>query len=439
MKGMLIAVMALVFTSSVGAATVTVGSTEVQYEGISASEAEALGRIASAARKIYVEDFGFDMPKRIVFHVKRGPDQKLFFYTDCVDGLHLSHPESAGVLGSGTFWGICHEIGHIAFYSALYDMEWISVALGEGWPCYSAYLVVDDLCDAEPDNLWIRPSEYRKKQGIARLRDKLAAQDVDPIWRAAGKWQDLETIIGRKGFAKLFAAWQAANIDQTAPKAKVREVLLALFPDKKKALAEWWGSVSGLFVENIAPSPFKAVSIPADRLTGQPVALFYDDGTCEDKHHSTGSGPAVRFKVPSTGEWYLRSVNVYGARYGSPDSPARSFVINLCDRDMNPIAAWEQQCDNFTIDRMKWTKFEVPPTRVPGDFWIYLRFRSTPAGGVDFGLDKNAKDRSACMALLGPIRHSDPIENPGEIIEKGEWMIRVGLDCPKEADPPVGK
>ena len=106
---------------------------------------------------------------------------------------------------------------------------------------------------------------------------------------------------------------------------------------------------------------------------------------------------------------------------------------------MNLIAAWEQPCGTFPIDKMKWTRFEVPPTRVPREFWVYLRFRSTPASGVNFGLDKNAKDRSACMAILGPGRHSDPIENPTETIETGEWMIRVGLDCPKEADPPGRK
>lgn len=92
-------------------------------------QARALAETLSAARKIYAEELGFDMPETLKLSVTCGAPTNLF--NDSQDTIYLSlqslqalaPPAKSGVFN---LYGMCHELGHIAMYRALKDRDWMS-------------------------------------------------------------------------------------------------------------------------------------------------------------------------------------------------------------------------------------------------------------------------------------------------------------------------
>src|ERR1041384_7542739 len=79
------------------AATVRAPNVEVKYEGIDEKQATAIARTISAARKIYVDDLGFDMPEMIVVAVTARAGLPTRLYNDGLDRLTLSISNSASL------------------------------------------------------------------------------------------------------------------------------------------------------------------------------------------------------------------------------------------------------------------------------------------------------------------------------------------------------
>jgi len=429
-KSLSILTLLLVLPGAALAAEATASGAVVSYEkGIDVAQAQALAEVLSAARQIYVEEFGFDMPKTVRLKVRCGRDEPTRLYTDGQDHLFLSIP-SKGKLAkpsnSGVFnlYGLCHELGHIAMYRTLKDRDWMTSAAAEGWAHYAGSVVVDAVFAVKGESLWPDAYDYRV-DGTARLTKQLAAKRVSKTAKGAGQWLELESIIGRAGFVELFSAWQAADIDVAKPEAALLVAAMKMRPAKKADLEKWWESGAPLFVEKRSSSKFKAVRISASRLSGEPITLAFDDDASEGKKSIAGGGHARKFSPPGLGEWYIRAVSVYGARYGHPRPPKGTFDVALCDDQLRRIAAWKKPYGTFERGNLKWVRMEVPPTRVPKTFNVCLNFRPTATKGVFVAYDTSTKGNSV-VGTPG---------KPGSPFGQGDWMIRVELDQPKEADP----
>jgi len=288
------------------AQTAEAPNVRVSYEGIDAKQATAIAQTLSAAREIYIRDFGFDMPETIVCTVACGPKETSRLYTDGNDRVFLSlssKDKLAKPAVSGVFnlYGLCHELGHVAMYRILKDRDWMTVAAAEGWAHFTGSVVVDEVYKAKGEKLWADPYDYRA-DGTARLTKQLKSARPSDIDRGAGQWQALDAIIGRKSFVKLFAAWQDAKIDPSKPDALLA-VLTKLHPEKTAALEGWWKGASPILVEKRESSGFAKAEIAPARLAGQPLTLAGDDNTPDGKKSMAGGGHARKFSAPGEGEW----------------------------------------------------------------------------------------------------------------------------------------
>lgn len=408
--------------------TVTAPHVEVEFEGISAAQATALADTASAAWAVYTGDFGFKMPDTLRFQVTCGPQERTRLYTDGKDSLflflaapkQLDRPAQSGVFN---LYGTCHELGHIAMYRILENRDWMSGAAAEGWAHYAGSVVVDQVYAAKGEKLWADPYDYRA-DGTARLDRSLNSKSPSDVDRAAGQWRKLEKIIGRKALPAAFTAWQQGAIDATKPSAALLEALTRLHASKSAALTAWWKESEPLFVEKTESSGVKAVQISPAKLTGRPVRIAEDDDSPDGRKSIAGGGHARRFETPGPGDWYLRAVWVHGGRYGPPRAPATTFDVALCDTDLKPISIWKKPIGAFRYGDGGWTRIDVLPTRVPKIFQVCLNFRPTASNGVRVSFDGSTTGHSL-VGIPG---------KPGDPFGDGDWMIRVELDQPKDAD-----
>ncbi|NLX21767.1 MAG: hypothetical protein GXY55_08875 [Phycisphaerae bacterium] len=406
------------------AAVTTIPHAEVTCEGADAKWAKAMAETMAAARIVYLDEFACDMPDTVHgrLSVKAGESTRL--YTDGRDHLFLSLPSESKLAApakSGVFnlYGMCHELGHMAMYRVLRDRDWMTGDAAEGWAHYAGSVVIDRVFDLKGDSLWPDPYDYRA-DGTARLTKQLASASPDGVTVAAGQWQKLGEIVGRKGYAKLFIAWQAIEVDLTKPAESLLASAVRIFPDHKEPLTQWWTQAAKLFVKTADASAFQATTITASRLTGKPVVLASDDDRSDGKKSIAGGGHARRFAVPDDGEWYIRTVTVCGAQYGRAKNAM--FDVALCDTELRPVATWKKPYTAFRFGDLQWTRLPVTPTRVPREFCICLVFRPTATQGVYVGFDNSTQGES----LVGV-----PGE-PGRDFVEGDWMIRVELDQPKD-------
>ena len=413
---------------------------KVTYDGVPEAHAGAVAETLSAAWNAYRSDFGFELPDTVRCSVESGPGKPSRLFTDGHDRVFLSVPSSDTLLRpakSGTFvlYGLCHELGHVAMYRVLKDRDWMTTAAAEGWAHYAGSVVVDRVWEAKGQRLWtVDPYDY-KADGTARLDKQLAAPSPSEIARGAGRWRELERIIGRKELGALFVAWQAVGREGSKPEETSQRLLAAAlkrFPEKEEALGEWWAQAGPLFVEARQASAFARAQLDRKRLEGRPVKLEEDDGTSDGRKSVAGGGHARRFSAPGSGEWYLTAVSVFGSRYG-PAQPlaGATFDLALCDSEMKPVATWKHPQRLFPRGEPKWVRVDVPPTRVPpgeGGFYVCLQFRPTASQGVFVHYDASTKDkteRSSLVATPG---------DAGSALAGGDWMVRVELDRPKAAD-----
>jgi RNA polymerase sigma-70 factor (ECF subfamily) len=421
--------LAMFVSVRIAAAAVTAPHAEVRSEGLTDAQSTAIASTISAAHKAYVEDFSFEMPDKVIATITAKANQPTRLFTDGNDRLTLSlpaankldRPEKSGVFN---LYGICHELGHIAMYRTLKNREWLTGAGAEGWAHYTGSYVVDRVFEAQGEKLWADPYDYRR-DGMARLKKQLESPAADPTTKAAGQWQELEKIIGRKEFPKLFSAWQSAQVDLANPAPALSKALFELKPDQRAALEKWWQAASPILIEKREASEFKAATIAANKLSGKPVEIVLDDNTEEGKSSLAGGAHARTFAAPGAGEWYLTRIEFKAARYGPGQAPPTQFDIALCDKDNKPIATWKKPYAMVPrAAQLDWIKIEIPPTRVPADFMINLSFNPTASSGIFVAYDSSTSGKS----------HTSKPGSEGRDFAKGDWMIRPHLDRPKDAD-----
>ncbi|UCD29134.1 MAG: hypothetical protein JSV03_01220 [Planctomycetota bacterium] len=464
MKSILTIAVLIVSAGPAWADVVSAPHVELKYEGIDADYAKALADTIGTARQVYVDHFGFDMPETVRADVTCAPRSPARLFTDGKDGIFLTIPSQKKLTRpskSGVFniYGMCHELGHMAMYRTLKDRDWMTSAAAEGWAHYAGSVVVDHVYKIKGRKLWPDQYDYRQ-DGSSRLKKQLEAKRPSKTAEGAGKWQELEVILGRKGFAGLFVAWQNAKIDPTDPSKALLQVAIEMlggksqpqtmpaevinqddrstvtvrtrkttdmprgYRKKSEALKEWWRSASKLFVEPVQTSEFTPVRVSASALIGRPIKLAFDDGSSEGRKSIAGGGHARKFAAPGAGDWYIRTVYLYGARYGHPRAPSTSFDIALCDEQMREIVTWKRPYRTFKRGDMKWVRMGVPTTRVPENFYVCLNFRPERSKGVFVGYDTSTTGNSL-VATPG---------KPGSPFEQGDWMIRIELDQLKDAD-----
>lgn len=416
--------LAAMLHASAHSATVTAGAARVVYEGIEQSEAASLARTVSVSRKILVNQFALDLPRRVVLHVRCGAEEIPQLRTDGLNQIWLTlqrkeQLQRPAVSGIFTLYGLCHELGHMAMYRALRHRDWLAPGAAEGWAHWVGSVVVDEVWQAEGRTLWLDPYDY-SQDGTARLRNQLAAADPNAVTTAAGLWWRLEDQVGRKRMGRLLHAWEAAAIDATQPASALVEALVNFLPARKQALETWSETALPLLVEPAQASEFKTQRVTVARLGGNPVSLGYGDGSPDGKIAMGAIAHVIRFQAPDTGAWYLRRMSVYGDRYGTRWASGRSFELTLCDQDNKRVAVWTKPYGTFPRGKPGWVHFEIAPTQVPRDFCLGLFFRPTDRDGVHVAWDTSSTGHSA-------------VGVPGKSVtpfEAGDWMIRVEVDQP---------
>jgi len=427
-----------VLTSSVAAAASEVSAPHVTvtYDGVSEQQAKAVAETLSAAREVYTNRFGFDMPEQIRCTVECGAGKPSRLYTDGEDRVFLSLPSADKLQrpsrsGTFTLYGLCHELGHVAMYRVLKDRPWMTSAAAEGWAHYAGSVVVDEVYKMRGEKLWSPdPYDYRA-DGTARLQRQLKDKSPSDVARGAEQWQKLGAVVGDAGFVGAFHALQEAHLEAQSAKP-VSDALARAQPEKADALKQWWSNAAPVLFESVQASGFRKAGVDRGKLARRPVKLELDDGCAEGKKSIAGGGHARKFAAPGGGDWYLTAVSVHGARYGAAQPPASAtFDVALCDADMKPIATWKQPYRLFERGESKWVRIELPPTRVPPGaegFFVALDFHPTASQGVYVSFDESAR---------GTDRAGSLVATPGKkggAFASGDWMIRAELDRPKAAD-----
>jgi len=150
------------------------------------------------------------------------------------------------------------------------------------------------------------------------------------------------------------------------------------------------------------------------RVRGKMVKLSVDDGSSDGRKSIAGSGHAVMFDAPGEG-CILKSVFIYGSRYGYPQPPQEDFHIWLCDEEFNVIEDFPFPYSSFTRENPKWVTFRVKSIEVPSTFVICAGFNPEQTKGVYVHYD-NSSSGNSFTGL------------PGEemaVFNDGEWMIRA--------------
>ncbi len=398
----------------------------VEYDGIEAAYAEAMGTIIVTARRIHANDFGLDMPETIVMSVECGPDASTRLWTDGQDRVtmtlkrpdQLRKPSDSGVFN---IYGLCHELGHMAMYRTLKDRPWLSGDAAEGWAHFCGSVVVDQVYAANGKELWPDPYDYRD-DGTKRLDAQLAAAKPDKLTATAGLWRQLDTLLGRKRWPALFAAWNDAAGESGDVTPRLKSALTKIARDKDGAEA-WWNEFAKLGVERVEASPQRHRTIAADKLSGEPITLKHDDGSSDGKKSIAGGAHGIFFDAPGETR-YLKGISIYAARYGTAKPPAEDFTITLCDADYRPITSWRKPYRLFERGDPQWVDIDLPPSAVPRRFAICVDFNPTGTRGVYLHRD----DSTSAASVVG---------HPGKStkeVKDGNWMIRVKLDSPRAVD-----
>ena len=421
-ESLLAIILLMVLPDSARSATITVGAVRVVYEGIGQLEAASLGRTVSASREVLIDQFGFDLPKRIFLHVRCGPDEIPQLRTDGQNQIRLSLQRKEqlrrpAVSGIYTLYGFGHELGHMAMYRTLRHRDWLSSDAAEGWAHWIGSVVVDEIYRKEGRTLWLDPYDY-SEDGTARLRRQMASSEPNPVTVAASHWWHLEERLGRKKLIDVLHAWEAAGIDPTQPVSALTEALVNLVRARRQALEDWSEVALPLLVEPAKSSDFSPQQISVASLAGKAVKLGYGDGSPDGKISMGTTAHVIRFEAPDSGTWYARRVSVYGDRYGSRRASGMCFEMILCDRNNQRIAVWPKPYGAFLRGEPRWVHFDVAPTQVPRAFSLNLHFLPTESDGVNVAWDTGSKG------------HSD-VGIPGKCVtpfQAGDWMIRVELD-----------
>lgn len=392
------------------------GNVVIQYQGIGSEYAEAIARVVNVSRELAAEQFGFDMPEiiHVTANVQAGQGARLF--NDGQDRFNLTvgskamlrQPSQTGIFH---LYGFCHEVGHLAMYRPIRDHSWLSGDAAEGWADYLGSRLVDGVFAREGKDLWPDRYDYLA-DGTARLKRQLAVPRRDGSPHPAGLWAELAEIVGDKGVAPIFRAWDQAAIDPADPAPALKKALLATNPDPR--LAAWWAKAETPFTSKRPKSDFDASTTERGALKSKLIELAHDDGIKARQKSSAGTGHAVRFQAPGD-DCYLTAVRLHGARYGSPAPPREDFHVWLCDAGFRTIADFPFPYSTFEYGVSKWVTMNVRPTKVPRQFVIVVGFNPTATKGVFVSHDAEASGNS--FYGLGGRRHG--------FFSEGDWLIRA--------------
>jgi hypothetical protein len=400
---------------------------KVAFCTVDSVHARALAQTMAAAREVYL-DLGFNMPETVNLSITCGDGVSAGLSNDGENQLYLSIPSLDALAPPAkskvfNLYGMCHELGHLAMYRTLLtNRDWMTNAAAEGWAHYIGSVVVDRVFAAKGESLWPDPYDYRQ-DGTARLEKQVASKSPDDTTVAAAQWQKLGAIIGLRGFAQLFAAWESAGVDPMRPSEVLAATLAKLQPNNEAALNEWWQASVPVLVQKLQVSDFRAEHAALASLSGNLVKVPANEGT-RTGHHSYGggSGHGRKFAIPSAGDWYITAVWICGSRYGDEKPPHNTFDIALSDADAKLISIWKGRYSSFRYEADDaWARFEVPPTRVPPSFYVTLNFHASASNGVYVAFDSNTKGNSI---KSGPGKPPKPFGD-------GDWMIRAELDHPR--------
>jgi len=157
---------------------------------------------------------------------------------------------------------------------------------------------------------------------------------------------------------------------------------------------------------------------------GKRVELSYDDNSSDGRKSIAGSGHAVIFDVPDKG-WTLRSVRIFGSRYGADAAPKEDFSVWVCDEDFTLIEEFKFPYSRFTKGEPKWVTLRLKPIIVPSTFVICAGFNPERTKGVYIHYDNSTSGNS----FTGLPGKDIPVFNDGD------WMIHAIV----ETVSPVGK
>ena len=282
-------------------------------------------------------------------------------------------------------------------YRVLTRPDWLKDNALEAWAHYIGSLVVDRVYEMKGEALWPDPYDYRA-DGSARLEKSLAQPGPAAAWAA------LAQIVGTSGFPRVFRSWQTAAIDPLDPLSGVRTPELKAF----------WDAHAAVLINAPPRSAFPVTQAAPSTLRGLSVTLALDDGSAETQRSLGGSAHGHLFAVTEP-EQYLRAVSIFGSRYGS--QPDLTFDVVLCDADYKPIALWTRPYSIFVPGDKQWARIELPPTRVPEDFYVVVNFHATASNGIYLGVDQDASGNSV-QGLPGSVPKP---------VKEGEWMVRAEL------------
>lgn len=148
-------------------------------------------------------------------------------------------------------------------------------------------------------------------------------------------------------------------------------------------------------------------------------ALRHDDGTAEGKRSIAGGGHAVLFKKPEAGDWCVDRVYLFGSRYGTPQPPREDFLIYITDPEMKLQAKITKPYSLFQRGTPRWVAIDIPPVKVPDEFYVCFVFSPTQTKGVYISYDESIEQSHSKLAVPG--KYLKDLE------KKYDWMIRARL------------
>ncbi len=138
------------------------------------------------------------------------------------------------------------------------------------------------------------------------------------------------------------------------------------------------------------------------------------------------TGHVVSFNAPR-GTWWIKSVEVYGSRYGGGYDPAKTFfTLAICDTGLDPLTSTEVPYANFKAGKFDWVECLLSePVKAPRNFKVAAAFNPTGTRGVFVGWSSVGSSHSGFGLPGGSER---PLGGK-------DWMIRVRLTKKKPKVP----
>ncbi|MHC5076967.1 MAG: right-handed parallel beta-helix repeat-containing protein, partial [Planctomycetota bacterium] len=158
----------------------------------------------------------------------------------------------------------------------------------------------------------------------------------------------------------------------------------------------------------------------------QKVELSYDDGRSDGQRSIAGSGHGVIFDAPGDG-YVLKTVRIFGSRYGHDTPPDEDFHIYVCDENLDVIEDLRFPYSRFTKGDPKWVTLRIDPVEVPSTFVICAGFNPERTKGVYVHFDTSSSGNSLTGLPGGEIQP----------FNEGEWMIRTTLEKAAQSETSI--